>query len=56
MGSLAFKAVQKTGVEKLKTEAKNFWALEAKDIDGKLRKMQEFQHNKCVLVVNVACK
>lgn len=39
MGSLALKTIQKTGKELLKTEAKNFWALEATDIDGKLRKM-----------------
>ncbi|KAL4459823.1 hypothetical protein ABPG74_003349 [Tetrahymena malaccensis] len=54
MGSLLYKSVAKTGVEKLTPKTNNFWALEAIDIDGNLRKMSEFQNRKALIVVNVA--
>ena len=56
MGSLAFKAVAKTGLETIKPKENNFFSLEARDNDGVMRKMSEFKDKKCIMVVNVACK
>ncbi|EAR94389.1 phospholipid hydroperoxide glutathione peroxidase (macronuclear) [Tetrahymena thermophila SB210] len=58
MGSVLLSCMQKSNLEEVKVSpAKdNFFAFEAIDNDGKLRKMSEFKNKKCILVVNVACK
>ena len=58
MGSLAMKAVEKTGSDKLTRNAANlgFFDFKVPDIDGKTVNFVDFQGKaKCFVVVNVAC-
>jgi glutathione peroxidase len=52
MGALFFKS----GSDKLAKQQKNFWELEARDIDGNLVKFSSLKGGKAFLIVNVACK
>jgi len=56
MGGCLFACVKKTKLENIQPSEQTFFSYEAKDNEGSIRKMSEFNNRKCILVVNVACK
>lgn len=58
MGNLVFKAIQKTGNDKLSTNFTSLLDISTVDIDGKkiTRLGEILEGKKCTMVVNVASK
>lgn len=57
MGGLAFKAVAKSGSEKLAPPVSNFFDFKVKNIKGETVNFSDFKgKTKCFMIVNVACK
>ena len=57
MGGLFYRAVIKTGVDKVKDVPHELWDISISDIDGKEGKLTDYtKDKKAFLFVNVACK
>lgn len=57
MGGLFYRAVIKTGVDKVKDVPHELWDISISDIDGKEGKLKDYtKDKKAFLFVNVACK